>query len=68
MQVNLDGKQIFAHIDGEYRELGYGPPRNGMERNKSNKLKEPIDITRQVSELYKESDHEVEMSSTVCRG
>jgi conjugal transfer mating pair stabilization protein TraN len=25
MQVNLDGKQIFAHIDGEYREPGYGP-------------------------------------------
>ncbi|HBV9482917.1 TPA: conjugal transfer protein TraN, partial [Klebsiella pneumoniae] len=41
MQVNLDGKQIFAHIDGEYREPGYGPPRNGMERNKSNKLSEP---------------------------
>lgn len=69
MQVNLDGKQIFAHIDGEYREPGYGPPRNGMERNKSNKLKEPIDITRQVSEsVYKESDHEVEMSSTVWVG
>ncbi|QQZ95985.1 conjugal transfer protein TraN (plasmid) [Klebsiella pneumoniae subsp. pneumoniae] len=69
MQVNLDGKQIFAHIDGEYREPGYGPPRNGMERNKSNKLSEPIDITSQVSEsVYKESDHEVEMSSTVWVG
>ncbi|MDD1215096.1 conjugal transfer protein TraN, partial [Klebsiella pneumoniae] len=69
MQVNLDGKQIFAHIDGEYREPGYGPPRNGMERNKSNKLKEPIDITSQVANsVYKETDHEVEMSSTVWVG
>jgi conjugal transfer mating pair stabilization protein TraN len=40
-----------------------------MERNKSNKLSEPIDITSQVSEsVYKESDHEVEMSSTVWVG
>lgn len=69
MQVSLDGKQIFAHIDGEYREPGYGPPKNGMERNKSNKLSDSIDITSLVSDsVYNESDHEVDMSSTVWVG
>lgn len=69
MQVRLDNSQIFAHIDGQYREPGYGPPRYGLERDTSNKLKEPIDITGLVkNSVYNESDHEVEMSSTVWVG
>ncbi|MBL1904898.1 conjugal transfer protein TraN, partial [Klebsiella pneumoniae] len=66
MQVKIDNTQIFAHIDGEYRDPGYGSPRNGLERKTSNKLQEPIDVTEQVKKsVYDESDNEVEMSSTV---
>lgn len=69
MQVKIDNTQIFAHIDGEYREPGYGAPRNGLERKTSNKLQEPIDVTDQVKKsVYDESDNEVEMSSTVWVG
>lgn len=69
MQVKIDNTQIFAHIDGEYRDPGYGSPRNGLERNTSNKLQEPIDVTEQVKKsVYDESDNEVEMSSTVWVG
>ncbi|EQC0103687.1 conjugal transfer protein TraN [Klebsiella michiganensis] len=69
MQVKIDNTQIFAHIDGEYRDPGYGSPRNGLERKTSNKLQEPIDVTEQVKKsVYDESDNEVEMSSTVWVG
>lgn len=69
MQVKIDNTQIFAHIDGEYRDQGYGSPRNGLERKTSNKLQEPIDVTEQVKKsVYDESDNEVEMSSTVWVG
>lgn len=52
MQVKIDNTQIFAHIDGEYRDPGYGSPRNGLERKTSNKLQEPIDVTEQVKNQY----------------
>ncbi|AOO59964.1 conjugal transfer protein TraN (plasmid) [Raoultella ornithinolytica] len=69
MLVKLDNTQVFAHIDGDYRDPGYGPPRNALDRKTSNKLPGPIDITEQVKKsVYDESDNEVEMSSTVWVG
>lgn len=69
MRVTLDGKQIFAHIDGDYRDYDYEQPKGNWELKKSWKLNAPIDITEKVaSSVYDEEDHEVTMASRVWVG
>ncbi|EIC1586298.1 IncHI-type conjugal transfer protein TrhN [Escherichia coli] len=69
MRVTLDGKQIFAHIDGQYRDTDYEAPQGSWEQDKSWKLNAPIDITEKVRDsVYNEPDREVTMASRVWVG
>lgn len=69
IRVTMDGKQIFAHIDGEFREEDYLAPTKNWELNKYNELKAPIDITDKLnSVLEKNTTREVEMASRVWVG
>lgn len=69
IRVTLDGKQIFAHIDGAYREEDYEEPRGKWELSKSWHLDNPRDITEKVRDsVYNEPDSEVTMASRVWVG
>lgn len=69
MRVTLDGTQIFAHIDGEYRSSNYPSPQGPWELKKSWKLDKVYDITDQVrNSVYQEVDREVTMASRVWVG
>lgn len=69
MRVTLDGKQIFAHIDREYREEDYLQPQGNWELSKSWHLDHPRDITEKVRDsVYNESDGELTMASRVWVG
>lgn len=69
MRVTLDGNQIFAHIDGKYRDNDYPAPLGTMDLKKSWKLDAPIDITEKVRKsVYDEPDREVTMASRVWVG
>ncbi|MGE4843511.1 conjugal transfer protein TraN [Yersinia enterocolitica] len=69
IRVTMDGKQIFAHIDGEFREEDYLAPVKNWELNKYNELKTPIDITEKLNQvLEKNASREVEMASRVWVG
>lgn len=69
MRVTLDGTQIFAHIDGEYRNSNYPSPQGPWELKKSWKLDKVYDITDQVrNSVYQEVDREVTMASRVWVG
>ncbi len=69
MRVTLDGKQIFAHIDGQYREEDYLQPQGKWELSKYNALKAPIDITDKLNDvMQKSTSREVEMASRVWVG
>ena len=69
MRVTLDGKQIFAHIDGDYRDYDYSQPKGAWELKKSWKLNKVYDITDKVRDsVYNEADREVTMASRVWVG
>ncbi|EOU4076858.1 conjugal transfer protein TraN, partial [Salmonella enterica subsp. enterica serovar Kentucky] len=69
MRVTLDGTQIFAHIDGAYRESDYPAPKGSWELKKSWKLDKVYDVTEKVRKsVYEEPDREVTMASRVWVG
>ncbi|MGU4650912.1 conjugal transfer protein TraN, partial [Escherichia coli] len=69
MRVTLDGTQIFAHIDGAYRESDYPAPKGSWELKKSWKLDKVYDVTDKVRKsVYEEPDREVTMASRVWVG
>ncbi|MBL5885683.1 conjugal transfer protein TraN [Lelliottia amnigena] len=69
MRVTMDGKQIFAHIDGAFRDEDYLEPKLNWELSEYNALSSPIDITNKLNDiLASSSTREVEMASRVWVG
>lgn len=73
MRVSMDGKQVFAHIDGAVREEDYAAPiATKWEQGKSWTLKNiggPMDITDRIKNVVQSSTtHSVEMQQQVWVG